>query len=127
MALTAPKISCFTRHHLGQYAKCRCSNKHYLPPRETIPGAIQNLVSDYEMMSEAFDPYLGKKFTAVWEQDLRERVRNAVAHLREDGPSLTPDRSADVEACRQAVPVLHYMTRTMLQRELADEQKWPMQ
>lgn len=115
------------KYRVDREARTRDTAKHYLPPRETIPGAIQDLAADYEMMSEAFDPYLGKKFTAVWEQDLRERVRNAVAHLREDGPSLTPDRSADIEACRQAVPVLHYMTRTMLQRELADEQKWPMQ
>lgn len=79
------------------------------------------------MTAEVFKPYLGKKFTAVWEQDLRERIRNAVAHLREDSPSLTPDRSADVETCRQATPVLHYIARVMLESEVRDQESWPEQ
>jgi hypothetical protein len=61
----------------------------------------------------------------VWDQDLRERIRHAVAHLREDAPSLTADRSADVETCRQAVPVLHYIAREMLLREITDQERWP--
>ena len=115
------------RYRFDREARTRGTDKHYLAPREIIPGTAQDLVSDYEMMTDAFNPYLGKKFTTVWKQDLRERIRNAVAHLREDGPSLTPDRSADVEVCRQAIPVLHHMARTMLQRELVDQEEWPLQ
>jgi hypothetical protein len=74
---------------------------------------------------DAFESYLGRKFTSVWDQDLRTRVRHAVAHLREDAPSLTADRSADLAVCRQAVPVLHYIARQMLQREIADQEHWP--
>ena len=102
-------------------AETRGTNTHYRLPRETIPSSVEQLTPAYERMADSFAPYLGKKFGAVWKQELRETIRNAVAHLREDAPSLTPDRSADVEVCRQAVPVLHYMARTMLRREIDDQ------
>jgi len=113
------------KYRVDREARTRGTDSHYLPPREVIPNSIEILVSEYEMSSDAFKPFLGKKFTSVWEQDLRDRIRNAVAHLRVDEPSLTPDRAADVETCRQAIPVLHYIARTMLQREILDQERWP--
>jgi hypothetical protein len=70
-------------------------------------------------------PYLGRKFTSIWKEDLRDRVRNAVAHLRADAPSLTADRAEDIGICREAVPLLHYMARTMLMQEISDQDNWP--
>jgi hypothetical protein len=98
---------------------------HYQAPRELIPEDMQDLTSEYELSREAFKPFLGRKFTYVWKQELRESIRNAVAHLREDEPSLTQDRAADVEVCRQALPVLHYIARTMLRAEIFDQERWP--
>jgi hypothetical protein len=113
------------RYRVGREEETRGTDHHYTPPREKIPDAIDDLTSEYGMNVEAFSPFLGKKFTSVWGQDLRERIRNAVAHLREDAPSLTADRAADIEECRRAVPVLHYIAYTMLQREITDAEQWP--
>jgi hypothetical protein len=106
-------------------ARTRNTGKHYLFPGEKVPTTTEGLAVDYERASSVFIPYLGKKFTRVWNEDLRERVRNAVAHLREDAPSLTADRSADIETCRETVPVLHYIARVMLKAEMADQNSWP--
>jgi hypothetical protein len=113
------------KYRVDRVARTRDTDRPYLPSREVIPQSTQSLLPDYKWASDAFTPYLGKKFTLVWNQDLRERIRNAVAHLREEAPSLTPDRAADVETCRQAVPVLHYIAYTMLQREISDQEQWP--
>ena len=104
-------------------ARTRNSERHYLPPREVIPDEA-SLFADYDDASGSFAPYLGKKFTAVWKGDLRDRIRNAIAHLRKDGPSLTADNSADIGICREAVPLLHYMARTMLLCEISDQDNW---
>jgi hypothetical protein len=104
-------------------ARTRNSERHYLPPREVIPDEI-NLFADYEDAIGSFAPYLGKKFTVVWKEDLRDRIRNAVAHLREDGSSLTADNSVDIGICREAVPLLHYMARIMLLCEISDQDNW---
>ena len=113
------------RYRVDREARTRDSDNRYLPPRELMPNDTQNLVPEYEWSTDSFKPFLGKKFTSVWDQDLRERIRHAVAHLREDAPSLTADRAVDVEICRQAVPVLHYIAREMLQREITDHERWP--
>lgn len=113
------------KYRADREARTRGEDNHYLPPRELVPEKTQSLIPNYGSSSDAFTPFLGKKFTSVWDQDLREHIRNAVAHLREEAPSLTPDRAADVETCRQAVPVLHYMAYTMLQREILDQEQWP--
>jgi hypothetical protein len=115
------------KYRVDREARTRSTSNHYLLPRETIPARIEGLIPEYEWSSDTFKPFLGKKFTSVWDQDLRERIRNAVAHLREEAPSLTPDRAADVEICRQAVPVLHYIARTMLRREILDQEERPAQ
>ena len=112
-------------YRADRIARTRGSDSCYLPPREVLPQSVQSLIPQYEMNSEVFSLFLGKKFTSVWKQDLRDRIRNAVAHLREEAPSLTPDRAADIETCRQAVPVLHYIARIMLQREISDQEQWP--
>lgn len=112
------------KYRVDREARTRDSDNRYLPPRELMPDDLQSLVPEYEWSSDAFKPYLGKKFTSAWDQDLRERIRHAVAHLRDDAPSLTADRTADVETCRQAVPILHYIARTMLQREMSDQEQW---
>lgn len=109
-------------YRVAREARTRGTSNHYLLPQEKVPERIEELIPEYEWGSESFKPFLGRKFTAVWKQDLRERIRNAVAHLREDSPSLTAGRAADLETCREAVPVLHYMARTMLHREVSDQE-----
>jgi hypothetical protein len=113
------------KYRVDREARTRDSENRYLPPREVMPDDAQSLIAEYESSSDAFSPFLGKKFTSVWDQDLRERIRNAVAHLREEALSLTPDRAADIETCRRAVPVLHYIARVMMQREILDQEQWP--
>jgi hypothetical protein len=113
------------KYRLDRERRTRNTESHYIPPREAISSTIGGLIPEYGVTSDAFEPFLGKKFTSIWERDLRDRIRNAVAHLREDAPSLTADRAADVETCREAIPVLHYIARTMLQGELVDQEKWP--
>jgi hypothetical protein len=103
----------------------RDTERHYIPPRERMPASVQEVAADYENASDTFTPYIGMKFGRVWNEELRERIRNAVAHLREDAPSLTADRSADMQTCRETVPVLHYIARTMLQAEISDQPTWP--
>jgi len=114
-------------HHyrVDREARTRDTERHYLPPRERMPSSTAEVAADYSDASENFTPYLGMKFTKVWDEDLRGRIRNAIAHLLEDAPSLTPDRSADINTCREAVPVLHHIARTMLQAEIADQPNWP--
>jgi hypothetical protein len=112
-------------YRANRITRTRNTDDPYLPPKERMPENTESFVSEYELSRDAFESYLGRKFTSVWDQDLRTRVRHAVAHLREDAPSLTADRSADLAVCRQAVPVLHYIARQMLQREIADQEHWP--
>ena len=66
---------------------------------------------------EAFRPYLGRKFSWAIEQ-FRGLMRNAIAHLNPEDDVLDIDRFDDVMLCQNAVPVLQYMTRRMLNDEL---------
>jgi len=113
------------KYRVDRGTRTRGQQRPYYFPRDRMPERFSLISADYELSEESFKPYYGKKFTSVWEGDLRGRVRNAVTHLRDDAPSLTTDRAADVEACRDAVPVLHYLARTMMQQELADQIAWP--
>jgi hypothetical protein len=50
---------------------------------------------------------------------MRDTIRNAVAHLVPGEELRVPDYFDDVERCRQAVPVLRYIARRLIEAELA--------
>lgn len=62
--------------------------------------------------------YAGRSFGDV-RDDLRETVRNALAHLEIDNDdAISADRYEDVQRCERAVPVLRHMARVILKNEL---------
>jgi len=91
------------------------------PPRE--PGervpldSIEFLHGGEAMYADAHRPYLGKKFTQVREQ-LRDSLRNSIAHLDFDRDPFGVDTHDDVVAAEQALPILRYMARILLSSEL---------
>jgi hypothetical protein len=85
-------------------------------PSEKFPDEFDKL-GYWKFDEEAFQPYLGRKFT--WVADvLRKTVRNAAAHLDPHGDALVADCYDDIQNAGLAVPVLHYMARVMLETEL---------
>ena len=51
--------------------------------------------------------------------DLKETIRNAVAHLGDFESVLDADRYDNVVTCARAIPVLKYMSRKMLENDFA--------
>ncbi len=89
----------------------------WLQPDERVPVSPEDLPEFAKTQAEMFDPYRGKKFTAI-RDDLRNVVRNALAHLDPYGDSLVIDKYDDVETCRKAVPILRFMSRVLVEREM---------
>jgi hypothetical protein len=73
---------------------------------------------DDEVTQKAFTKYLGKSFPEV-RDDLKDLIRNAVAHLGDFDKVLDADRYDDVVTCARAIPVLKYMARKMLENDFA--------
>jgi hypothetical protein len=71
-----------------------------------------------EVAQEAFTKYLDKSFQEV-RDDLKDLIRNAVAHLGDFDKVLDADRYDDVVTCARAIPVLKYMARKMLENDFA--------
>ncbi len=90
------------------------AGKDYRDPLERIPDSLA--VS--ESLKEFFRPYLGKKYSRIL-NELRDLVRNAVAHLDPTADSLVADKSEDVAMCERGVPVIRYLAREMVRNELA--------
>jgi hypothetical protein len=79
------------------------------------PGDAHFPISD-PVERGLFQDYYGKKFTCVMDE-MRDTLRNAVAHLDPEGDSLVADSFWDTDACQRAIPVLKYMAREMLRHE----------
>lgn len=90
-------------------------------PPERIPSDSAEIVgADEPWLAESFAPYLGRKFTAVTEA-LRGTLRNAMTHIDPENLTvISPDRIDDVRRAEDAIPVLRYMARKMLDRDLGD-------
>jgi hypothetical protein len=73
---------------------------------------------DDEVTQQAFTKYLDKSFQEV-RDDLKDLIRNAVAHLGDFDKVLDADRYDDVVTCARAIPVLKYMARKMLENDFA--------
>jgi len=67
-----------------------------------------------------FVPYFGKKFGSIME-GLRPTLRNALAHLDPERAVLIADSYADTAKCYEAVPVLKFIAREMLDHEIATQ------
>jgi hypothetical protein len=89
---------------------------------DTSRGRPERFPSDEESLGrldpwalESLRPCLGRKFSDVVQKDLREPIRNAVAHLDPTGKPLTADVFSDVSQCERIIPVLKWMARNLLQ------------
>lgn len=93
------------------------SGAQWLQPNEEVPSTQDGLPDFAKRQAEALQPYFGRKFRAV-QGDLRKVIRNAVAHLDPFGDSLMIDRYDDVDKCREAIPVLRLISRTLIDNEM---------
>ncbi|MCZ9884738.1 hypothetical protein NFJ07_23420 [Arthrobacter sp. B2a2-09] len=82
---------------------------------ERIPQDITAVLHPYDsvLLSEAFAPYLGRKFADV-RDDLRESLRNNISHMDFSAAPFGADSYGDVMAVLRSLPVLRYMARTLL-------------
>ena len=91
------------------------SDELFPPTIDKLPvekfGTYEN-----EVASIAFSKYLGMTFKEV-RDDLKELIRDAVAHLGDFEKVLDADRYDDVVVCSRAVPVLKFMARKMLEND----------
>jgi len=87
------------------------------PPDEIIPNSISDIGTFNNLDMAAFTPYLGKKFTRI-KDELRDELRNVIAHLEPTEDCLIADKLEDVRSCELAVPVVRYMSRIMLRNEI---------
>lgn len=90
------------------------------PSNEQVPLALGDLGIPDDPHEEYFSPYLGRKFTAV-RDDLRNLIRNALAHCDPTGSSGDPllvDRFEDVRRCTLAIPVVKFIARVLLDNEI---------
>lgn len=88
-----------------------------ISPSEEFPKKKEELYQIFPPERNGVEPYLGKRFTTVCDE-LRNIIRNAVAHLDPDRFVLDNDRYDDVMLCERAVPTVRYMARMMLANEI---------
>ena len=87
---------------------------------EVMPTSGDDLPPPFndQWHADGFAPFLGKAFEVVYDESLREPIRNALSHLDPvASTTLSIDRLADYKACERHVPVLHYMARAMLSNQ----------
>jgi hypothetical protein len=89
------------------------------PPDDPVDMRIPGKLDDVPDQSsrDAFSDYLGATFGQVKEA-FADVIRNAVAHLTPGRDVRVADRLEDIEACRRAIPVLRYVAREMILKEL---------
>lgn len=88
------------------------------PPAERIPTDVSQLgePNDYGLQG-SLQPYAGQKFTQV-RDTIRNKLRNAIAHLDVDSDIIIQDRWEDVQKVEQVLPSLRWMARQLLETEL---------
>jgi len=99
----------------------------YRDPGERIPlqtSMPQSTRFEIELM-DALKPYAGKKYTQVIDE-LRGMLRNAIAHLDPDSDPLTADSYDNLKQVYQTLPVLKFMSRILLAREIPAMQNVPL-
>lgn len=87
-------------------------------PVERIPDRLED-ISVPLWDREAFEPYLGQKFSRVFDA-LWQQARNGLAHLDPtEQDTLSLDDWGDVGRCQNLSIVLHFMCGVMLEHELS--------
>jgi hypothetical protein len=90
-------------------------------PSERVPDDVQSIEHPAERgaLVGALAPYSGKKFRAVFDE-IRGPLRNSIAHILPDsGDPLAPDKWEDIHRVLKVLPGLRWMSRRLLQAELA--------
>ena len=87
------------------------------PIEALMPSDEKDLVGVADQTRDLFRPFLGQPMKDAFDA-MRDTVRNAVAHLTPGRDLRVPDYYDDVEKCRQAVPVLRYIARRLIEEEL---------
>jgi methylamine utilization protein MauJ len=87
---------------------------------ERVPNDVSTLghPNDHEALERALAPYAGKKFRGAFD-DIRATLRNGIAHLDPDGDPLVQDSWDDIQRIRDVLPGLRWMSRRLLEAELA--------
>jgi len=83
-----------------------------------IPSYVNSFPNLPERAVLPTSPYAGLSFREVKDK-VEDTIRNAVAHLTPGRDVRVADYLADVQACRDVIPVLRYMARTLIQDEIA--------
>lgn len=118
------KFLCFWKVIEGCYAyrkqrerRLKRSNILIPPlPAEKVPSAVAG--SDiYLDEAEFFLAYLGKEFSEV-RKTMKDVLRNAIGHLTPGRLVLDPDDYDDVGGCEKAIPVIRYIARKALAKEI---------
>ena len=89
--------------------------------REEFPTDINDLPIGDEFERSFFEPYLGKDYSDAL-VELKEQIRNAIAHLGNIDDVIDVDRYDDVQLCVKAIPVLKYIAHSMLNYDLQSSQ-----
>jgi hypothetical protein len=89
-------------------------------PSERVPADLSEVghPREQEALAASLRPYAGKKFRAAFD-DVRATLRNRLAHLDPDSDPLAQDSWEDMRRVREAIPALRWMSRRMLEAELA--------
>ena len=82
-----------------------------------MPSTLDAFPNEPEWSKERFKPHLGKSFQEVREAH-EDVIRHAIAHLTPGRDIRVLDYIADVEKCREAVPVLRYVARALILGEV---------
>jgi|GEM_PF-3025722 len=85
-------------------------------PRD-ISERIPELVAGDIFLQSSFRPFLGQKYTFVRDR-LRNKIRNALAHLDPTAEVIIADRFSDFADCEGALPVIKFIAREMLRNEI---------
>jgi hypothetical protein len=88
----------------------------YRGPDERISQSAEGISSD-AFEQDLFRSYVGWKFTKVLDE-FRDLFRNAISHLDPMGDSLVIDKYDDFVRCENALPVIKYIAREMVENEL---------
>jgi hypothetical protein len=83
-----------------------------------VPTDLNHIPNLPEGQVQPASRFGGLSFREFKDQ-IEDTIRNAVAHLTPGREVRVADYLDDVQACREVVPILRYIARTLIQDELA--------
>jgi hypothetical protein len=87
------------------------------PDGHKIPQSLDDLLGQDDWIRACFAPYLGKTFGDV-RTEMKEPIRDAVAHIVPRFDFRSTDVFDDLHLCRSVLPVLRYMARVLIEAEI---------